>query len=94
VQATSVPCERAFSSSKETITARRNRMSTDFMEELQILKTLFRSERLDHRREEFIIAADVEDAQDDFSPEYIDELVGQGRIDELLEVMKESQNVA
>jgi hypothetical protein len=46
------------------------------MEELQILKSLFSSERLDHPREEFIIVADVEDAQDDFSPEYIDELVG------------------
>lgn len=38
IQASSVPCERVFSSSKETITTRRNRISGDLMEQLQILK--------------------------------------------------------
>jgi hypothetical protein len=38
IQATSVPCERAFSSGKETMAPRRSRISPDLMEALQILK--------------------------------------------------------
>ena len=38
IQASSVPCERVFSSSKETITARRNALSPKLVEALQLLK--------------------------------------------------------
>ena len=38
IQASSIPCERVFSSSKETTTARRNRMSGKLVEQLQMLK--------------------------------------------------------
>jgi len=38
IQGSAVPCERVFSSAKETITARRNRMSPELMEALQMLK--------------------------------------------------------
>ena len=38
IQASAVPCERVFSSAKETVTARRNRISSDLMEALQVLK--------------------------------------------------------
>jgi hypothetical protein len=38
VQATSVPCERVFSSGKETMAARRRRITPELMEALQILK--------------------------------------------------------
>ena len=38
IQASSVPCERIFSSSKETITARRNGLTPNFVEALQLLK--------------------------------------------------------
>ncbi len=38
IQASSVPCERVFSSSKETITARRNALSPQLVEALQLLK--------------------------------------------------------
>lgn len=38
IQASSVPCERAFSSSAETDTSRRNRISPFLMEALQMLK--------------------------------------------------------
>jgi hAT family C-terminal dimerisation region len=38
IQASSVPCERVFSSSKETITARRNSISPRLVEGLQLLK--------------------------------------------------------
>jgi hypothetical protein len=38
IQASSVPCERVFSSSKKTITARRNALSPNLVEALQLLK--------------------------------------------------------
>ena len=38
IQASSVPCERVFSSAKETMTPRHNHISTKMMEALQILK--------------------------------------------------------
>ena len=38
IQASSVPCERVFSSFKETITARRNSFSPHLVEALQLLK--------------------------------------------------------
>jgi hypothetical protein len=44
IQASSVPCERAFSSSTETDTARHNRISPILMEALQMLKFGFRNE--------------------------------------------------
>lgn len=46
IQATSVPCERVFSSAKETDTAKRNRMSPVLMEALQLLKFMLKKERL------------------------------------------------
>jgi hypothetical protein len=44
IQASSVPCERAFSSSGETDTVRRNRLSPVLMEALQMLKFGFSKE--------------------------------------------------
>jgi hypothetical protein len=38
IQASSVPCERVFSSSKETTTARRNKLHPSLVEALQVLK--------------------------------------------------------
>ena len=46
IQATSVPCERVFSSAKETDTNKRNRMSPLLMEALQLLKFSLKKERL------------------------------------------------
>lgn len=46
VQATSVPCERVFSSAKETDTQKRNRISPLLMETLQLLKFSLKKERL------------------------------------------------
>ena len=42
IQASAVPCERVFSSGKETMTARRSRISHTMMEALQILKFAIR----------------------------------------------------
>lgn len=46
VQATSVPCERVFSSAKGTDTSKRNRMSPILMEALQLLKFTLKKQRL------------------------------------------------
>ncbi|KZV66295.1 hypothetical protein PENSPDRAFT_555723, partial [Peniophora sp. CONT] len=46
VPASAVPCERVFSSSKETCAHRRNKMSTQLMERLQILKYSYKAARL------------------------------------------------
>lgn len=46
IQASSVPCERAFSSAGETDSNKRNRLDYDFMEGLQILKYGFKKEQL------------------------------------------------
>lgn len=46
IQATSVPCERVFSSAKETDTVKRNRMSPMLMEALQMLKFILKKQRL------------------------------------------------
>ncbi|KAA1475214.1 hypothetical protein DENSPDRAFT_782910, partial [Dentipellis sp. KUC8613] len=47
MQASAVPCERVFSSSKHTSSALRNQISPQLMEISQILKYLFKQERLD-----------------------------------------------
>ena len=44
-QATSVPCEHVFSASKETTTARRNRLTPKIMEATQILKFQAKNKR-------------------------------------------------
>jgi hypothetical protein len=46
IQATSVPCERVFSSAKETDTTKRNRMNPVLMEALQLYKFSLKKERL------------------------------------------------
>jgi hypothetical protein len=45
IQGSAVPCERVFSSAKETTTARRNNISPELMEALQILKFSLRKGR-------------------------------------------------
>lgn len=46
IQASSVPCERVFSSSSETDTKKRNRLSVTLMEALQMLKYDFKKQQL------------------------------------------------
>jgi hAT family C-terminal dimerisation region len=46
-QASSVPCERVFSSSKQTTTPQRNALSPDMVEKLQILKFGLKQKQLD-----------------------------------------------
>jgi hypothetical protein len=54
-----VPCERAFSSSGETDTNKRNRIDYDFMEVLQILKYGFKKERLNFTGELLTVLEDL-----------------------------------
>lgn len=46
IQASAVPCERAFSSSAETDTKKRNRIKPELMEALQVLKFALKKSRL------------------------------------------------
>ena len=46
IQASAVPCERVFSSSKETDTKKRNRINPMLMEALQMVKFILKKERL------------------------------------------------
>lgn len=50
IQAFSVPCEHVFLSSKETITPRRNCISAELMESLQLLKFSVKNDRAKWRR--------------------------------------------
>jgi hypothetical protein len=52
VQASAVPCERVFSSSKDTITPQRSRLSGITVEMLQILKYRFKRKRLNFLSDE------------------------------------------
>ncbi|KAL0565872.1 hypothetical protein V5O48_016148, partial [Marasmius crinis-equi] len=47
IQESAVPCERIFSSSKETDTDRCNRLKPETFERLQIMKFIYRRNRLD-----------------------------------------------
>jgi len=46
IQASSVPCEHVFSSAGETDTKKRNWLSPQLMEALQVLKFIYKKERL------------------------------------------------
>lgn len=46
IQASSVPCEYVFSSAGETDTKKRNRIAPPLMEALQILKFIYKKDRL------------------------------------------------
>ena len=52
IQASSVPCERVFSSGKETMTPQRSRISAQLMEALQILKFSIRKKSKDSKDSE------------------------------------------
>ncbi|KDQ51398.1 hypothetical protein JAAARDRAFT_185205 [Jaapia argillacea MUCL 33604] len=87
-QASAVCCERIFSSSKETITARRSKLSSTMLEILQFLKYIFRQERLSFkgidpeiREEELakdneLVGSGGQDVHELLVSEQLDELVG------------------
>ena len=91
-QASAVPCERVFSSSKETDTLRRTNLSPDLMERLQVMKHLYlqrRGEKLDFSRGRLASESDLAPA---VSAEQIDRMVAEGRVDELDTLIDNSES--
>jgi hAT family C-terminal dimerisation region len=88
-QASSVSSERVFSSSKETCTLRRNRISRKLLEALQVLKFSYRSERLSFVDDlvaqecDYVISGPITEAA-------IDELMKAGNIVELSQLARNS----
>lgn len=91
-QASSVACERMFSSAKETDTLRRNRLTPDTMEALQILKYHFRQARLNFvdrlvaHEEDYTIEGPLTEAA-------VIELLDEGKYDELKDLIQNSKEV-
>ena len=88
VQASSVACERVFSSSKETITMRRNCLSVELMEVLQFLKYTYRQDRLDLM--EGLISSEQDLLSAEPTPASVDDvrdLLVKGQINKLLELL-------
>jgi hypothetical protein len=81
-QASAVPCERVFSSSKETCSQCRNRLSPKLMEALQMLKFSYKQDQLSFaddllaQEKDYTITGPV-------TPCTITELVRAGRLQEL-----------
>ncbi|KAF9009135.1 hypothetical protein BDZ89DRAFT_536865 [Hymenopellis radicata] len=87
-QASAVPCERVFSSSKETDTLRRTSMSPLMMEVLQILKYIYRHDRLAYFGD--LVCTEEELSVVDIPPETIEYLIAHGKITELMDMLREA----
>ncbi|KIJ91783.1 hypothetical protein K443DRAFT_114565 [Laccaria amethystina LaAM-08-1] len=81
VQASSVLSERMFSSSKETDTLRRNNLSPEIMERLQILKFTFASEWMDFNNKWVSIEEEI--SVSNVSPSCMDDLFATRQLDTL-----------
>lgn len=88
MQASAVPCERVFSSSKETDALRRSSMSPLMMEMLQIMKFIYRSERLSFT--DNLLSSEYELSILDIEPQVIDALMSEGKIDELVKLVDQA----
>lgn len=80
-QASAVPCERVFSSSKETDTLRRTSMSPLLMEILQILKYTYKAERLSFFGD--LVCTEQELSFIDLPSSTIHDLMSRGQISQL-----------
>ena len=85
MQVSSVPCERVFSSSKETDTLHRSQLSPETMEMFQVLKFQYHSGRLDFNNK--WVASEAELSVADISLELVDEMLADGRVSELSELL-------
>ena len=83
IQASSVPCERAFSSSGETCTLRRSRILPDLLGKLQVLKYIYEGERLDFTADWIATEADYV-IEGDVTQSAVEELLSSGKIGEWL----------
>jgi len=87
-QASAVPCERVFSSSKETDTARRSNLSSFKVEELQLLKFGYRGDRLSFT--EGLLCSEREMTVLDLSVQLVEELLTDGKVEELKKYIEQS----
>ena len=92
-QASSVACERLFSSSKDTCTARRNKLSPDMIEALQQLKYSFREDR---QSLDFVSHPQAKECDygidGKLSTYAMDELVSTKKWDELWDLLQNSRS--
>ncbi|OBZ72686.1 putative AC transposase [Grifola frondosa] len=86
VQASAVPCERVFSSSKETDTQHRTNLDVATMEMLQVLKYSVREDRLSFTDD--WIPNETEMLHVEVSPDEVDRLLSEGKIDELVALLE------
>jgi len=90
VQASAVPCERVFSSSKETCVLRRSLLSAGMLEVLQVLKHLYKGERLDFTL--YWIAKEDDYSIEKATEAAINELVSSTKCEELLDLLRSMDN--
>lgn len=85
-QASAVPCERVFSSSKETCSLHRNRICPELLEALQVLKFAHKKTCLSFvddlvaREEDYTISGQISEAA-------FDELYKAGKMEELKDLI-------
>ena|SRR5882762_7615647 len=87
-QASAVPCDRVFSSSKETDALRRSSLSLVVMEILQVLKYIFRNDRLSFTND--LLCCEEELSVIDIPRETVEELLSMGKINELKDLLDSS----
>ncbi|KAJ7050597.1 hypothetical protein C8F01DRAFT_1067568 [Mycena amicta] len=86
-QASAVPCERVFSSSKETDSLRRNKLAPKTMEMLQILKYRFRQDRERRFMEDLLDTEDMVEMAG-LSEGEAEAMIKDGSLDDLRESMR------
>lgn len=91
IQASAVPCERAFSSGAETLTARRNRIKPPIMEALQMLKFALRKSRLSFTSDWLTTEAAMND--DDICSDPLLWLSEEGGIDKVAKMLLDEDEI-
>jgi hypothetical protein len=85
-QASSVPSERVFLSSKETCTIRRTNLSPPVLEALQMLKFSYKQDRLNFTED--LVADEVDyNISGRVSKKAIDELIAADNLEELSQLL-------
>ncbi|KAF5358776.1 hypothetical protein D9758_008518 [Tetrapyrgos nigripes] len=90
VQASAVPCERAFSSSKQTDTDHRSRLSPIMMEVLQILKAIYHDDRLDFTKSWVAKSSEMEETEEEVTVN-LEEAIGVSMDEPFREMLLQGQ---
>jgi hypothetical protein len=91
IQASAVPCERAFSSGAETLTARRNRIKPPIMEALQMLKFALKKSRLNFTCDWLTTEAAMD--EDDSCSDPLTLLSEEGGIDKVAKMLVDEDEI-